>query len=270
MKQILQQLFVLGLLMLVLGITQTNAIASIYLTRCSGVENYPAFEEANVFSQKDMNYSGSIDCQATVSVPEGYRMEITFNLFDIQPKVDGECVDFLQIYEGTTAEGSAVTEKLCGNEIPRDLTLDTNKATIVFHTDEAAENGYKGYELTYRQHGMYQEDKPTCYSCTDTTNTGDCFNNTQAIGTEQCPADKPYCYSLAKYNAYTDEFISVERGCTSGTMAECLDNTYCSSYRCNSYKCNHSEKKFYRNSNSVGSNTSSIVLLLFTVLMYFA
>ena len=81
-------------------------------------------------------------CKWQITVDEGKRIEFSFSRFDTQAKVD-----FVYLFDGTTASPSNMIAKFSGKNIPPSVTSRTNKVLVWFVTDQVHTN--TGWELQY-------------------------------------------------------------------------------------------------------------------------
>ena len=90
-----------------------------------------------------------------ISVAEGFAVELTFSVFNIEGKAgtgdsedpaDMKCWDWVQIFEGDDTE---LTEKMCGYALPKKVRSKTNVMLIKFHSD--ATNNYDGFLARWKR-----------------------------------------------------------------------------------------------------------------------
>ena len=68
-----------------------------------------------------------------ISVSSGSLVELTFTVFNIEAPPNGECkYDWLQIVDG---DGTELTEKICGFELPKPIISKTNVMIVKFFSD---------------------------------------------------------------------------------------------------------------------------------------
>ena len=80
-----------------------------------------------------------------------YTINFTFTEINLQPKVNGECVDYVQFWDGGYENlGKAehqLTEKLCGStlsNVPQYIEGKSMKMLLLFHTDGSLQStGFK-------------------------------------------------------------------------------------------------------------------------------
>ena len=80
-----------------------------------------------------------------------YAINFTFTAFNLQPKVNGECVDYVQFwdggYENLEKAEHQLTEKLCGASlegVPQYIAGKSMKMLLLFHTDGSIQStGFK-------------------------------------------------------------------------------------------------------------------------------
>jgi len=71
-----------------------------------------------------------------------------FTAFDVEEHHYGKCVyDHLNIYDGRNFSATRIA-KLCGSEMPEDITSSGNGIFVVFTTDSG--DTAKGFTIDYR------------------------------------------------------------------------------------------------------------------------
>ena len=85
-----------------------------------------------------------------------YAINFTFTAFNLQPKLNGECVDYVQFWDGGYENlGKAehqLTEKLCGaslESIPQSIAGKSMKMLLLFHTDGSIQS--TGFKAEYNR-----------------------------------------------------------------------------------------------------------------------
>jgi hypothetical protein len=89
-----------------------------------------------------LNYTGRNDCKWQITVPEGKKIQLSFEEFDTEPKIDQ-----VYIFNGTTTK-DPILAIFSGHKIPPSIKSWGNTVLIWFLTSE--ENNYKGWKLHYR------------------------------------------------------------------------------------------------------------------------
>ena len=90
------------------------------------------------------NYINNEDQVQTLTVEKGYGIKIEFKDFNIED--DENCqYDFLKVCDSHNNCGG----KLCGDKLPAAITVATNTATVVFHSDDSETR--KGFRLIYNK-----------------------------------------------------------------------------------------------------------------------
>lgn len=80
-------------------------------------------------------YEESLDCHYTVSAPDGFVIEVVFNQFHLAPCNNSECAcDFVALYDGAGPFSEPIGSKLCGHELPANVTTTNNKLWVRFAT----------------------------------------------------------------------------------------------------------------------------------------
>ena len=85
-----------------------------------------------------------------------YALNFTFTAFNLQPKVNGECVDYVQFWDGGYENlGKAeyqLTEKLCGaslESVSQNIAGKSMKMLLLFHTDGSIQS--TGFKAEYNR-----------------------------------------------------------------------------------------------------------------------
>ncbi|CAH1772655.1 unnamed protein product [Owenia fusiformis] len=238
---------IIGTLILVYIISPIQCNQKIYLTRCTdGAVRYEGYRSGTIVSQqRGLNYTTGIDCKVIIGVPEGYYIRLRFSKFEVQEPQDGNCLDFVRVFEGQTTQWKPLSSKLCGNIMPPAIMSSSNYVTIWWKTDNTQGNSLPGWQVEFKRRRGYTVERRHCLHCNSSDETSSCFANTTTVKSMKCPAGKPHCYSLARYINNTGEFLGVERGCFSndGDII-CPQDSHCSHYRCNADDCNTSDFEF--------------------------
>ena len=113
------------------------------ITKLSGIYNVVISSHFNVM---ESSYVPNYECSLHLSVPSIYLVNVTFTHFDLQAPVDDVCVDYVQLFVGYRHE-IPLTERLCGNIIPRPIISNTSDITLTFSSDAVQER--TGFMLHY-------------------------------------------------------------------------------------------------------------------------
>ncbi|XP_078582053.1 cubilin-like isoform X2 [Branchiostoma floridae x Branchiostoma japonicum] len=90
-------------------------------------------------------YPHSRRCLWQITVPQGRRITLTFNAFNIENH--SSCrYDYIAVYNGVTPSSPFMT-RLCGETPPTPVESTGNTMTVVFQTDGSVSNG--GFSATY-------------------------------------------------------------------------------------------------------------------------
>ncbi|MHA4808580.1 S8 family serine peptidase [Flavitalea flava] len=89
-----------------------------------------------------LNYTGRNDCKWQLTVPEGKKIQLSFEEFDTEPKIDQ-----VYIFNGTTTK-DPILAIFSGHKIPPTVKSWGNTVLIWFLTSE--ENNFKGWKLHYQ------------------------------------------------------------------------------------------------------------------------
>jgi hypothetical protein len=90
----------------------------------------------------DADYANRCACKWQIMGPEGKRVKLQFDQFDTQAKID-----FVYIFEGTTALQENATAKFSGPNLPPVIVSRSNQVLVWFITDESITG--KGWRLKY-------------------------------------------------------------------------------------------------------------------------
>ncbi|KAJ3614596.1 hypothetical protein NHX12_018167 [Muraenolepis orangiensis] len=90
-----------------------------------------------------------------ISVPEGERVRLTFNMFDLVPEL---CGDYVEVFDGHKA-GAAKLAKLCGGKLPRPLESSGSTMALRFRSDATLTS--KGFSATYTKDSLPPVVPPT-------------------------------------------------------------------------------------------------------------
>ncbi|XP_063906397.1 tolloid-like protein 1 [Zophobas morio] len=117
---------------------------AIYSSLCGGTLT-AATTEKYIYSHDTYglsNYHNNTDCVWTIRVDSGYYVNLSVEVFEIEPSVD--CIyDFIEIREGHTSRG-----KFCGVIKPEEQLLSSSNFTVKFHTDSTVDA--RGFRLMYK------------------------------------------------------------------------------------------------------------------------
>jgi hypothetical protein len=98
------------------------------------------------------NYSDDSDFLFTITTNNSKPINMHFVLFDMETDVAGvtACAyDYLEVYDGATADPTALIGMYCGNNVPPDFTTSSNTLTIHFISDEGySTTGFKMFWST--------------------------------------------------------------------------------------------------------------------------
>ena len=83
------------------------------------------------------NYPNAVLMYYVVIAPEGQKIDISFNYFDIEDDI--RCLyDWLIIIDG---DGTELLPRSCGSEKPELIKTQSNQATIIFYSDSSFTSG---------------------------------------------------------------------------------------------------------------------------------
>ena len=89
----------------------------------------------------DLNYTGRNDCKWQITVPEGKKIQLNFEQFDTEPKIDQ-----VYIFNGNSTK-DPILAIFSGHTIPPAIKSWGNTVLVWFLTSE--ENNFKGWKLHY-------------------------------------------------------------------------------------------------------------------------
>ena len=95
------------------------------------------------------NYLVNLNCTYKLEVPEGYRMEVTFDIFNMEPANSNKnCAkDYIIIRDGGS-EASRLIGKFCGGDKPKTFLSSGRFVWIFFVSDD--KYFYNGFKATFR------------------------------------------------------------------------------------------------------------------------
>ncbi|XP_008307430.1 mannan-binding lectin serine protease 1 isoform X1 [Cynoglossus semilaevis] len=103
-------------------------------------------ERSGILSSVDFPapYPKSSDCLYRIEVEPGFKIRLQFDpSFNVEDHPDVRCpYDYIKITGGSTEQGP-----FCGDKSPGVIEVDSNVASVVFHSDNSGEN--LGWRLTY-------------------------------------------------------------------------------------------------------------------------
>ena len=101
--------------------------------------NYPRNYPDNIGVDSD-------DHEQKISVAAGFLVQLTFTVFNVE--FEAECkYDWVQIVDG---DGTTLTEKMCGSELPKEpITSKSNVMIVKFFTDSSY--NYNGFRATWKK-----------------------------------------------------------------------------------------------------------------------
>ena len=91
-----------------------------------------------------------MDCYWMINLNDPTKtIEFTFaSYFFLQRSSNGDCRDYVEIFDGSRATDTLLRGQLCGNTAPADLTTSSNIAVVHFSSNNKRERA--GFSLTYR------------------------------------------------------------------------------------------------------------------------
>ena len=92
-------------------------------------------------------YSNDVRCSWVLEIPVGYRIEVTFDSFDVQNSAEGCSKDYVEVKQGFKEEWASTVKKLCGSELPKPVHLYSNMY-VDFVSDSSEK--YPGFHASYK------------------------------------------------------------------------------------------------------------------------
>jgi hypothetical protein len=121
---------------------EVTTIDSSYLYCGGSVTNVTGTEGFIEDGSGDNNYTGRNDCKWQITVPEGKKIQLNFEQFDTEPKLDQ-----VYIFNGNSTK-DPILAIFSGHKIPPVVKSWGNTALVWFLTNE--ENNFKGWKLHYK------------------------------------------------------------------------------------------------------------------------
>jgi len=90
----------------------------------------------------ELNYTGRNDCKWQITVPEGKKIQLSFEQFDTEPKIDQ-----VYLFNGSSTK-DPILAIFSGHTIPPTVRSWGNTVLVWFLTSE--ENNFKGWKLHYK------------------------------------------------------------------------------------------------------------------------
>ncbi|XP_044235177.1 tolloid-like protein 1 isoform X4 [Ursus arctos] len=94
----------------------------------------------------DNNYPGQVDCEWLLVSERGFRLELSFQIFEVEEEAD--CgYDYVELFDGldSTAVGLG---RFCGSGPPEEIYSIGDAVLIHFHTDDTINK--KGFHIRYK------------------------------------------------------------------------------------------------------------------------
>ena len=114
------------------------------------------------------NYPASYDRQRFLIVPEGHRVQITFETFELEQSENCEN-DYVEVREAyfekpyypveIVAEYGAILSKpICGSTNPSPIQSAGNMVWVQFRSDSNTTTTYKGFKASFTSSGIHTTD----------------------------------------------------------------------------------------------------------------
>ncbi|XP_017289814.1 cubilin [Kryptolebias marmoratus] len=89
------------------------------------------------------DYQAQTVCTWRISLPASGRVHVVFTHFQLQAKVLGKCLDYVEIFNG---EGMTLLGQFCGSTLPPTFNIPSGKVVIRFLSNGAnQQKGFRGY-----------------------------------------------------------------------------------------------------------------------------
>ena len=98
-----------------------------------------------------------------ITVTQGFHVELTFLVFNVEAGKNKKCVfDWVQIFD---KNGTPLTPKLCGSEVPKPVTSETNGMKVKFSSDYSM--NFDGFRARWKQVDLEEKQEPIdkCQLC---------------------------------------------------------------------------------------------------------
>jgi len=96
-------------------------------------------------------YPPQLYCEWLITVPEGRKVELSFERFDLDAPKSGEygCGDYVQIHDGDSGESNTI-HSFCGSVIPKPLRSSGQHMYIRFQGDSENDTPRRGFKATFK------------------------------------------------------------------------------------------------------------------------
>ncbi|XP_070539299.1 bone morphogenetic protein 1 homolog isoform X2 [Ptychodera flava] len=94
-------------------------------------------------------YPGNNTCHWVISVRESFTVTAEFQHFDLPDKVNGECVDYVELRNGR-GELSPLIGRYCGNIPPNRIIADGDSLWVKFHTGDGRFHDKTGFFIDFK------------------------------------------------------------------------------------------------------------------------
>jgi len=166
------------------------------------------------------NYPNHEDTSDTIEVAPGHTIKIQFTHFNLE--YNWRCYwDYLIITDG---DGSQLLSKTCGRSLPEDITSNTNKVIVTFHSDYSVTR--PGYKLSWTAVSTDVQDD--CYC-------GLAKRERRIIGGEETEVNEyPWQVLIYTKRGYTDACVTGEFLCGGSVIGDqwVLTAAHCLALEC--------------------------------------
>ncbi|XP_041375650.1 low-density lipoprotein receptor-related protein 3-like [Gigantopelta aegis] len=127
-----------------------NCVSSLTIDYLPTVCNGKASTTTSLWleSSTALTYTNDVSCTYEITVTAGKQVLALFQRFELENKLGGACVDYVELYEGSGVSGTKLTsERLCGKSLPVNHTSSGNAMMLYFKTDNSGT--FRGFSLLF-------------------------------------------------------------------------------------------------------------------------
>ena len=95
-------------------------------------------------------YPLELVCEWLITVPEGKKVELSFERFDLDPQTAKYgCEDYVQVHDGDSVDCDTI-DSFCGSVIPKPLKSSGRHMYIRFQGDSENDTPRRGFKATFK------------------------------------------------------------------------------------------------------------------------
>lgn len=99
-------------------------------------------------SDTSLYYSALMSCSYTVTAPTGMQVLLIVRRFDLEYEVNGACVDFVDVHDGSALSDTKLNPTaLCGEAADGNYTSSRESLTVYFETDGTGQR--RGFDFVF-------------------------------------------------------------------------------------------------------------------------